>query len=832
MSTRREFIGSLAMAASTMGMGETRSQVQIDSTGCNLPQGDAMTVVSKHKAVFTKPPVHIPYQFAVDAPLLGNGDMLAALAGAPEYPQFWLTLNDFWELKNETWLMGLEESVWTPSGNGQGGPRPVGRLVLQIPALAGASYHVEQDLATATTTARYEKSGASLLMRSWISATENLLVIELTAQGQPLDASVVFNFPDEPGAGVTEHAPLGGLDVEPLQEKGFGDGVLWATRTYKDGVDMPTRAAVAAHFVDPVGVSGQSIVGALPFGGHAEVEDRGPRLIARLEPGRTQTLTVAMRSWFKHLAPQMAAQSRARWVRSDDLPSLRELHEAWWRRFWNVSHVEVDDPVVEQRYYLSQYVMGSLSRDPDFPPNIFGFVSWDRPMWCGDHKIDYNYEMSFAAMYSSGRLDQFAPYEAPLLDAMLNAQEMARRLPIGRRGGVESVPSRDPDVKNGHRGVYFAIGLGPKGHLPENGSWGAKNQNAFAMIPIAWRWNLTHDMDYAEKVYPLVRGVADFWEDDLVFEGERYVMKGDCPAECGGSDSALNSKNATNGLGFVRATMRLVLGLSNALGVDCSRQEKWRHIIEHMSPFPTKTADQIKIGDKALADLFPAGNWTNKKVFVEREGGNELDILEFVYPAGELGLAGDPELLKIAQNTVEALIVAGPSEPNPNIRNPWRQFNWDCIFFPVSVRVGHDPEVIWSNLHSAIVEIGGANGFRAENPHGLEKVNTVPNTVNEMMLLSHENVLRLFRVWPRKSHPNARFQNLMGYGAFRVSAALVQGEVTDVQIVSEKGRDCTIENPWPGRKVTVFRDGRKAETVYGDTFALKTKAAELIELKA
>jgi uncharacterized protein YqiB (DUF1249 family) len=114
----------------------------------------------------------------------------------------------------------------------------------------------------------------------------------------------------------------------------------------------------------------------------------------------------------------------------------------------------------------------------------------------------------------------------------------------------------------------------------------------------------------------------------------------------------------------------------------------------------------------------------------------------------------------------------------------------------------------------------------------LEKVNTVPNTVNEMMLLSHENVLRLFRVWPRKSHPNARFQNLMGYGAFRVSAALVQGEVTDVQIVSEKGRDCTIENPWPGRKVTVFRDGRKAETVYGDTFALKTKAAELIELKA
>src|ERR1035438_3924633 len=247
MSTRREFIGSVALAAaSTVAMGETHERVQSDPTESSPLPADAMAVVSKHKAIFTKPPIHIPYQFAVDAPLLGNGDMLAALAGGPEYPQYMLTLNDFWELKNETWLMGLEESVWTPSGNGQGGPRPVGRLVLQIPDLTGASFRVEQDFATATTTAHYEKGGSSLAMRSWVSATENLLMIELTAQGQPLDASVVFHFPDEPGAGVTEHAPLGGLDVQPLQEKGFQDGVLWATRTYKEGVDIPTTAAAAS----------------------------------------------------------------------------------------------------------------------------------------------------------------------------------------------------------------------------------------------------------------------------------------------------------------------------------------------------------------------------------------------------------------------------------------------------------------------------------------------------------------------------------------------------------------------------------------------------------
>ena len=834
MVTRREFLGSIAAAAAatTVARGETDAPVQTGARECDALPVDAIAVVSRHKAVFTQPPVHIPYQYAVDAPLLGNGDMLAALAGAPEFPQFWLTLNDFWELKNETWLMGLEETVWTPSGNGQGGPRPVGRLVFQIPALSGATYHVEQELATATTIARYEKPDTALTIRSWVSATENLLVIELTVAGKPLGGSVVFHFPDEPGAGVSVSAPLGGLDVRPLQEKGFEDGVLWATRTYKEGVDLPTRATVAAHFVEPLGVSGRSIIGAPPYGGHASVPDRGPRLTMVLEAGRTQTLVVAMRSWFKHLDPQKAAQSSARWMQASDLLALRDLHQAWWQRFWNVSYVEVDDPVVEQRYYLSQYVMGSLSRDSDFPPNIFGFASWDRPTWCGDHKIDYNYEMSFAAMYSSGRTAQYSPYEAPLLDSMINAQEMARRLPIGRRGGIESVPSRDTEIRNGHRGLYFAIGLGPKGHLPENGSWGAKNQNAFAIAPIAWRWHLTHDLDYAARVYPLVRGVADFWEDDLVFEGERYVMKGDCPGECGGTDAALRSQNAANGLGFVRCTLRLVLDLSEVLSLDCSRRTKWRHILQYMSPFPTRPLRDIRIGDTPLPDLFPPGSATGREVFVEREGDTRLDILEFVYPAGELGLSGDPKLVEVARNTVEALIVAGPSQPEPGIRNPWRQFNWDCIFFPVTVRLGYDPEVIWRELHAAILEIGGANGFRKENPHGLEKVNTVPNTLNEMMLLSHESILRFFRVWPRKSHPNARFRDLRAYGAFRVSAALVDGNVKDVRIVSEKGLTCIVENPWPRKLVIVSRNGNKAETLSGEKLTLKTSPGEVIQLRA
>lgn len=106
----------------------------------------------------------------------------------------------------------------------------------------------------------------------------------------------------------------------------------------------------------------------------------------------------------------------------------------------------------------------------------------------------------------------------------------------------------------------------------------------------------------------------------------------------------------------------------------------------------------------------------------------------------------------------------------------------------------------------------------------------VPNTLQEMMLQSHENVLRFFRCWPKKSEPNASFRDLWAYGAFRCSAALQDGVVADVRIVSEKGRPCVVENPWPGKKVMMTRNGRSAETLTGDRLKFETTPAETILL--
>ena len=128
-----------------------------------------------------------------------------------------------------------------------------------------------------------------------------------------------------------------------------------------------------------------------------------------------------------------------------------------------------------------------------------------------------------------------------------------------------------------------------------------------------------------------------------------------------------------------------------------------------------------------------------------------------------------------------------------------------------------------------IEKIGGATGMIIGNAHGMEHFSIVPNAIQEMLMQSHEGVLRFFPCWPKDL--DARFGTLRADGAFLVSAELKGGVVSGVTILSEKGRDCTVQNPWPGKAVSLIRDGKVSETVSGERFTFKTGENESVSLK-
>ena len=727
-------------------------------------------VVSPYQVVFRGLSKTTPIKTSVDGPLLGNGDMGVCLSEITikgddrkvrqiaNGPRFWLCKNDFWKLAHDFKI-------------GPGGPRVFGGIDVMFPGLEGGS-ETAQQLYGAVTVSKWAggKSGTAVEVRSWVAATENMLVVELTASGKDTDVEVNLWVKDGDGSEVARG----------------GDGATqWVTRKFEKDVEIATEAACAMKMLG-AGISS-----------------------FKLRVGQPVTILAAMQSKFKSATPLEDVRRRIDGMNQAALAELKEKHASWWQAFWAESLVEIGDPLLEQRYYLSNYVMACASRDPEFPPPIFGtWNTTDTPGWEGDYHLNYNHMAPFYALYSSNHIDQADPYHAPLLDFRKRAQWYAKNaLNI--------------------RGVYYPVGIGPKGiettlgyptdgyarpeHVEKGGLfYGQKSNAAYCLVNVAMRWYLTYDKDYAKALYPLVRDVADFWEDYLAFEDGRYVTRNDAIHE-----RSRNDFNSIVSLGLVRNTLELALDMSRELGIDGDRHEKWRHILAHLSgwTYQEMALPRLPTEDRSVEK-------PKVKVFRYTEKGtawwrnNTLGI-QHIYPAGAIGLDTPVEELEVSRNTLD-------------VRNGWFDGNGMNSFYPAAVRVGYDPKVILAKLSEMINRIGAPNGFIKGNPHGIENCSIVPNTINEMLCMSHRNVLRLFPVWPKDK--DARFANLRAWGAFLVSSELKGGEVRYVRILSEKGRPCTLVNPWPDRRVTVTRGDGTAATVSGARFTLATKAGENLRL--
>ena len=699
--------------------------------------------MTRYRSLLSEPPRKIPCTTATDAPLLGNGDLGVCIGGPPEHQGYWIAKNDFWKMR---------------SRHDSTGVRMFGTLRVSVPSLQGSSYHVEQEFQSAVTLSRFSTGSATLHARSWVAATANVLVVELEARDVPMRVVVSL----EPGT-----------SADSKSASGRNGEISWARRGFDQGVDLSVDAVCALKVV----------------GANASAFD--------LRPGRTVRLVLAMATSFE--ASDCLRSATELVVRhADHLDRLWREHAAWWDRYWNQSEVGIGDPVIEQRYYLSNYVMASASRNLDFPPSIFGtWVTTDDPAWFGDYHLNYNHQAPYYGLYSSNHIEQADPADSPCIAFMDRGQWYARSL-------------------QGCRGVYYPVGIGPKGiettrvnppRFPWHSAFawqtdgqglfhGQKSNAAYCAVNMAMRWYHTYDLAYAHRVYPFVRAVADFWTDYMDKDGARYVIRNDSIHEGSGHDF-----NPILSLGLVRMTLRLVLEMSEALAMDQDQQDLWRHMLSHISEFPV----QVRDGKPVFRYAEQGMDWCD---------GNTLG-LQHIYPAGEIGLDSPPNLLAVARNTLEAM---------PR----WRDHNGMSSMYPAAVRLGWDPLCILREMRSMIESIGLPNGFTRDNPHGIENCSIVPATINEMLCTAHQRVLRVFKVWPREN--DASFRDLRVHGAFLVSGELCSGEVAPLDIRSEQGQPCTVENPWRVRQAQVWRDGQPAERVVGERFTLLTRPGEHLRL--
>ena len=733
----------------------------ISSCQTSIERDPIEKLIGKYKISYTEAPEKIPVPYSIDAPMLGNGHTGLAISGAPEKQVYYLARNDFWRLKSS-----LNESF----------PAVLGKIEIIIPGLKDASYLVEQDLYPAITFSRFSKNSQEVSFKTYVAATEDVVVIEIEMRGEgELEGSVNLNLPGEEE--FVDKPPMDLIFPAETENGRTDDGVYYISRAFQDDVDIPTRAACALR------VSGRA---SNKF---------------KLTKNKKLLICASLSSNFKSDKCLQDAIKRVSELTEKEIENIEAEHKAWWKNFWSDSYVDINDSIIEKQYYLSNYNLASLSRDKDFPPSIFGTcITKERPYWNGDYHLNYNHFAPYYGLFSSNHIEQAVPCNMSMLAQQERGEYYSKKV-----CGIED-------------GIMLPVGAGPLGiettrrnelmekyraHWIEEGSvqdeglfYGQKSNSSYAIVNMAMHFNTTFDREVAALYYPFVKGVATFWENYLSFEDGYYVIYNDAIHE-----GTIGTVNPILSLGLIRLVMETVIQMSKELDVDSERTEKWQHILDHLSDYSYQERE-------------------GKKVFRYSEKGtawwsdNTLGI-QHIYPGGQIGLDSDPELLEVAHNTIELM-------------QRWIDFNGSNSFFPAAVRVGYNPDTILSQLHTYCINTY-PNGFQHNNPHGIENLSTVPNTINEMLCMGHGGVLRVFPVWPKNK--DARFQNLRTYGAFLVSSELKNEHVEFIEILSEKGRTIHLQNPWGNGRAIISRPGGGEEVFQGSRFNIETSAGEKIRIK-
>ncbi len=472
-----------------------------------------------------------------------------------------------------------------------------------------------------------------------------------------------------------------------------------------------------------------------------------------------------------------------------------------WKKFFSASKVTLQDKEIEKFYNSSLYHLAGCMGNREFPPGLFGnFVTDDFFPWAGDYHMNYNYEAPYYCIFSANHPELFDGYMTPVNEMKDEAKKMAKLF--------------------GCNGYPFPVSFGPKAldvysqaDCKEHGILflGQKSHAAYACVIPIMHWFATYDKEYAlENYYDFVFNTAVFWEDYLVKEKGRYVIKGDAAHEIPfyrGKEfkhithiGQLNTINAINSLGLVKLLFNGVYDMAKELGVDSEKYSLWEDIIENLSDFPTF----IKKGKKCFRYAKFGIRWRNENTVG----------LQHIYPASQIGLSSDEKLLKIARNTYF-------------INDRRLDDNGSNSYLPAGARIGVDPDFLIEGIHQNIKEFGLPNRLFRHHGGGIEHLTTIPATINEMLMQSHQGIIRVFPCWKKTDY--ASFENLRADGAFLVSAELKDEKVSSLKIKSLMGRKCTVQ--CDGIK-SVINKAENKEIPYernGNTVSFETqKAVEYI----
>lgn len=552
--------------------------------------------------------------------------------------------------------------------------------------------------------------------------------------------------------------------------------------------------------------------------------------------------------------------------KNNGFDSIYSNNQTWWKNFWSKSYIYLPSDATTldyQKKWIYYLYLSAISMRGDYPAKFAGNI-WNTggldKMW-GTEYWGYNQEClhySFDAA-NHGELQQpFFTMDMKNYDNYATAAQQQ----WGSQGifineteyfnGPELLPT---DIANDLKN-FMINGASPSTELSNFARQRNSMHSRWILSPTYWTtfttinaseraehfWNhylYTLDTNFlSEQAYPMLKGAAEFYRNfpnlKLESDGKYHIYRTNL------HEHIMGGKDIIDDLVFIKGVMQSAKKASEILDVDSNLRPLWQNIVDNLTPYPVsgqsdtigsithslgyKTweqgknpAAQVRLDACANEPQSPRlrmlENYNVLTLETKDQGldGGDWDIANNSFEAnvgynlnmksGNYGYAGGRYLLDSA--------ALGRTEFNTVLRNINKEIN--SAVAGCANRLGFVTSDFTEFEGYGIMSAGLQNGL-------MQSISSKPG---------EDPVIRVFPAWD--VNKTAYFK-LLAKGGFLVSSSANEGQISFIEIDSQLGGTCRIRNPWPGNKVTLYRNGVKAEELTGSLLSFSTDVDENIKI--
>lgn len=447
------------------------------------------------------------------------------------------------------------------------------------------------------------------------------------------------------------------------------------------------------------------------------------------------------------------------------------------------------DPALAALYaQYGRYLLIASAYNATLPPNLQGI--WAGDIWCpwnGDMHLNINQQMNHWPLEVGNLAELIDPLTRYTEGLAISGEHTARHFydaegwcaHILANAWGFTAPSEDP-------------------------SWGATNTcGAWISLHLWEHYLYTLDRAYLERVYPTMRGAAEFLRSILIEHPDGYLVTGPTTSPENGfylSDEDMKRGIVTHiCLGstmdnqIAREIFSAVVSASEILGIDSELREEYKATINRLVPNRIASDGRVK-------------EWMEEYREAEPEH-RHVSHLFGLYPAAQI-TRHTPELMEAARLTLDARGDAGTG---------WSRA-WKICFW---ARLGDGDrahKLLGSLLEPAIKDgahHGGTypNLFCSHPPFQIDGNFGGSAGIMEMLLQSHDGAITLLPALPT-AWREGEFRGLKARGNIEVACRWSEGEITDAWLLSATDQTVTVRTADGREQEVECREGERVKVKF------------------